>query len=154
MFERFAREARSAVEGARHEAVRRGDRRIGTEHLLLALLHDAGVADVVGVDAATAASIADRLDRQALAAIGLIVGPFDPSTPGAPASRVLRMTAGAKTVIQQSLLNATAEKARVITGRHILLALLDRPEPDPAASLLAALPVDPPLIRARLATAA
>ena len=43
MFERFARAARTAVEDARYEAERRGDRRIGSDHLLLALLGIYGV---------------------------------------------------------------------------------------------------------------
>ncbi|GAA1989164.1 Clp protease N-terminal domain-containing protein [Microbacterium pumilum] len=153
MFERFAREARSAVEGARREAGRRGDRRIGTEHLLLALLHDRAVAQTVGVDATAAEKAADQLDRDALAAIGLTIGEFEP-TGSAGARRVPRMTSGAKSVLQGALVTATAEKARAITSRHLLLALLDRHEPDPAAALLDALHVDPSLLRSRLTTAA
>ena len=54
MFERFAHTARTAVDCARHEAGRRGDRRVGTDHLLIALLQDAAVAQVTGVDALVA----------------------------------------------------------------------------------------------------
>ena len=54
MFERFSRSARAAVEDAVYEAGRRGDRRIGTEHLLLALLADDELAKIVGVDASAA----------------------------------------------------------------------------------------------------
>ena len=63
MFERFARAARIAVEDARYEAERRGDRRIGSDHLLLALLQDDELAQLVGVDAAAAHDAADQLDR-------------------------------------------------------------------------------------------
>jgi ATP-dependent Clp protease ATP-binding subunit ClpA len=150
VFERFAQAARSAVDGAKHEAGRRGDRRIGTEHLLLALLQDEAFAQLVGVDAATADETADRLDREALAAIGLAVGPFDSAPSSALARHNPRMTPGAKAVIQQALVNATTEKARAITTRHILLALLDRHDTDPAASLLAALNVDRSALRGRL----
>jgi ATP-dependent Clp protease ATP-binding subunit ClpA len=153
MFERFAQAARMAVEDARYEAGRRGDRRIGTEHLLLALLQDEGLAGIVGVDARTAQQAADQLDRDALAAIGVTLGEFRPTAGGAGTRSVPRMTHGAKAVLQQALGNATAEKARAITSRHMLLALLDRREPDPAAALFAALAVDEPVIRARLGAA-
>ena len=49
MFERFGGAARTAVEDARYEAERRGDRRIGSDHLLLALLRDDELAQLVGV---------------------------------------------------------------------------------------------------------
>lgn len=153
MFERFAREARIAVEDARYEAERRGDRRIGSDHLLLALLQDDELAQLVGVDAAAAHDAADQLDRTALAAIGLTLE-FQPTGRATLGRRVPLMTAGGKAVIQQALAKAAAEKARTITSRHLLLALLDRHEPDPAATLLAALSIDPPALRARLATTA
>jgi ATP-dependent Clp protease ATP-binding subunit ClpA len=150
VFERFAQAARSAVDGAKREAGRRGDRRIGTEHLLLALLQDDAFAQTVGVDAATADETADRLDRDALAAIGLTVGPFEPAPSSMRGRHNPRMTPGAKAVIQQALVHATTEKSRAITARHILLALLDRQDADPAASLLAALRVDRSALRGRL----
>lgn len=151
MFERFARTARAAVEDARLEAERRGDRRIGSEHLLIALLQNDGLAAVVGVDAQTARDTADRLDCSALAAIGLTLGEFRPATAGGVGRRVPFMTAGAKAVIRHSLTEASAEKARTITSRHMLLAVLDRHEPDPAATLLAELSIDPTALRERLA---
>jgi ATP-dependent Clp protease ATP-binding subunit ClpA len=154
MFERFAHAARTAVEDARFEAGRRGDRRIGSEHLLLALLQDDDLAQLVGVDAVAAHDAADQLDRTALAAIGLTLGEFQPTSRVALGRHASLMTSGAKAVIQQSLANAAAEKARTITSRHMLLALLDRPEPDPAATLLAALPIDQPALRSRLAAIA
>ena len=135
----------------RYEAGRRGDRRIGTEHLLLALLHDEALAQLVGVDAMTAQDAADQLDRDALRAIGLSLGAFQPTARAAIGRGAPRLTPGAKTVIQRSLAVATAEKARAITSRHLLLALLERNEPDPAAALLAALRIDEPTLRARLA---
>ena len=48
MFERFTKPARRIVVLAQEDANRRGDERIGDEHLLLAMLHrDVGVAGVV-----------------------------------------------------------------------------------------------------------
>ena len=153
MFERFAQSARTAVEEARNEAARRGDRRIGTEHLLLALLQDAELALIVGSNAAAAHHAADELDRRALAAIGLAVDGFQPGRHIA-LGRHAFMTSGAKTVLRQTLRHAAAEKARSITSRHILLALLDQSEPDPAAALLTALSVDLTALRQRLDAAA
>lgn len=153
MFERFARSARTAVDDARYEAGRRGDRRIGTEHLLLAVLEDDGIARAFGVDAETAREVADGLDGAALAAIGIETGDFRP-TGHAVLGRRVPLTAGAKAVLQQTLAQAAAEKARTITSRHIMLALLDRHRPDPAASVLAELPVDLEAARSRMSKAA
>jgi ATP-dependent Clp protease ATP-binding subunit ClpA len=153
MFERFAKSARVAVANARDEAERRGDRRIGTEHLLVALLQDEALARIVGVDATAAHQAAEDLDRAALVAVGLTFGEFEPRGSAALGRRVA-LTSGAKSVIAGALANTTAEKARAITTRHLLLALLDRHEPDPAAALLAALSVDRAQLRERLATAA
>lgn len=155
MFERFARAARTAVEDARYEAERHGDRRIGTDHLLLALLQDDEIAQFVGVNAVAARDAVDQLDGTALAAIGLTtIGKFQPSDRAALGRHVQRMTTGAKDVIRQSLANAAAEKAHTITSRHLLLALLDRHDPDPAATLLTALLIDRPALRVRLAATA
>jgi ATP-dependent Clp protease ATP-binding subunit ClpA len=150
VFERFARSARAAVEGARDEAARRGDRRIGSEHLLIAVLADDDLADQVGIDAERAKSAADRLDQTALAAIGLELGDFHPTPHPAPLGNATYMTTGAKAVIRQSLAKAAAEKSRTITTRHMLLALLERDAPDPAAALFAELDVTPEDLRARL----
>ncbi|WP_246837264.1 Clp protease N-terminal domain-containing protein [Salinibacterium sp. UTAS2018] len=149
MFETLTQSARTTVEDARHEAARRGDRRLGTDHLLLALLHEEELARAVGVDATSAAEAADQLDRDALTAIGLDVGTFCP-TAHAAASKRVPLTAGAKAALQQTLVSAAAEKARTVTSRHILLALLDRREPDSAATLLTALAVDRHAARDRL----
>ncbi|KHK95107.1 Clp protease [Microbacterium mangrovi] len=150
MFERFAQNARSAVEDARYEAERRGDARIGSEHLLIALLGDDTVAAASGVDAETARTAADRLDHEALVAVGLGTVEFRPLRPGRGGRRVRHFTAGARSVIAQSLSRATAEKSRTITVRHLMLSVLDRPAPDPAAAVWAALPVDTSAVRERL----
>jgi ATP-dependent Clp protease ATP-binding subunit ClpA len=153
MFERFARTARVAVEDARYEAARRGDRRIGTEHLLLALLQDDELADLVGIDAEAAHDRADELDRAALAAIGVELGGYRP-TGRAALSKSVPFTTGAKALMGQALSKAAAEKAKTITSRHFMLAILDLEAQDPAAALLASLAVDPVTMRTRLASAA
>jgi ATP-dependent Clp protease ATP-binding subunit ClpA len=141
MFERFADQARNAVTLAMSEAAWRGDRRIGTEHLLLGVLHDPEIVQIVGVNADTARNAADALDRKALAAIGLDIGDLE-LTSGGVGSKHPPFTSGAKEVMKRMLANTTAEKARRIAPKHLLIALLERQEPDPAASLLASLGVD------------
>ncbi len=61
---------------ARNEAVRRGDRTIGTEHFVLALLVDPAspAAGAIGCDLDTARRALDVLDTEALAAIGIDSG--------------------------------------------------------------------------------
>ncbi|MCU1478072.1 MAG: Clp protease [Subtercola sp.] len=149
MFERFAASARTAVEDARFEAERRGDRRIGTEHLLFAVLQDEKLAQLVGVDAVTAHEAAEQLDRAALVAVGLAFGESAPKGSTALGRRT-PFTTGAKAVLGGALAHAAAEKARTITSRHLMLALLDRPEPDPVATLISTLPVDRAVLSERL----
>ena len=141
MFERFASSTRAAVEHGVEEAGRRGDRRIGTEHLMLGILRDQDTAAVVGVTVADARSKADALDVKALEAIGLPVGDFRPAV----RPRNLKhtpFTSGAKAVLVRTLSFTTAERSRRIMPRHLLLALLEREQPDPAATLLAECGVD------------
>lgn len=152
MFERFADSARTAVEDANFEAGRRGDRRIDTAHLLVAVLHDETLARLVGLDAATARDAADELDRAALSAVGLDLGTFEP-TDETTVNKHISLTPGAKAALKQTLANATHEKSRKLTTRHMLLALLERREPDPAAVLLGTLLIDPQETRQRVATA-
>ena len=149
MFERFAQAARVAVDDARYEAARRGDRRIGTEHLLISLLEDEGNANALGVDAGAAREAADRLDRAALAAVGVDIGDLTASG-RRPVARHVPFTAGAKALMSDTLTQAAADKARSITPRHLMLAVLRRNAPDPAAALLGALAVDVTAARERL----
>lgn len=146
---RFADTARAAVEDASYEAGRRGDGRIGTEHLLLAVVQDETVARAVGVDRAAVLAAADELDRAALTAVGIDTGHF-PVNGHTTLGKQLPFTPGAKTVLQQTLVHATNEKAKNITCRHMALALLDRVDPDPAAAILTALSVDRGAARDRL----
>ena len=152
MFERFATAARTAVNGAADEALRRGDRRIGTDHLLLSLLTDPASAALLNTTADAARAAADNLDRQALLAIGIDIEDFQPTATPAAGKRP-SFTSGAREVLSRTLVLTAAEKARRIEPRHLLLALLERPHPDPAAALLTALGIDPATTRARLTTA-
>jgi ATP-dependent Clp protease ATP-binding subunit ClpA len=155
MVKRLSADARRAVlTSAAGETQRRGDRRIGTEHLLLGVLHDPGseVAQALGVDLGSARAASATLDRDALAAVGVDVdvehlGPL--SNVDGPHRRP-PLTSGARAVLQRSLHEARSVRSRSIETRHLLLALLARERPGPAAELLAALRVDPAAVRERL----
>ena len=56
---------------AREEARRCGDRRVGTDHLLLGLLHDPATVAVLGVSLEQCRQALDSLDRGALESLGL-----------------------------------------------------------------------------------
>ena len=131
---------------AQGEARRRGDRKVGTEHILLALLHDPESAKAVGRDLELARAALDALDRDALAAVGIRGVPELPAITRREPGR-LQLTPGAKSV----LVGAGKEAPGVrLAPQHVLLSLLRRDWPDPAAELLGAMGVDAGTVRQRL----
>ena len=93
------------VTAALEESRRRGDRRLGTEHLLLGLLHDPDSARALGKNVEEARAALDRLDRAALAALGIEVEGLRPAevpvrrgrlTPGA-------LTSNARAVVNEAI---------------------------------------------------
>ncbi|MFF4314641.1 Clp protease N-terminal domain-containing protein [Streptomyces sp. 900105755] len=149
MFEQFAAEARATVTSALEETTLRGDRRIGTEHLLLGVLHDPGAARALGTDLETARAALDTLDRSALAVVGIDVHGIDRSP--IPASRKRTpFTSGARAVLPRALAETKKAHSRRITPEHLLLALLDCEHPDPVATLLTELDIDRTAVRTRL----
>lgn len=152
-------DARKAVlAAAAAEAWRRGDRRLGTDHLLLGLLRagDPVIIRAIGVSLDDARSAASDLDRAALAAVGVqAAGPAHagglPEPPGS--TRLPPLTSAARAVLKRA-----ADKARTgplpgLQQRHVLLAVLSLEPPDPAAQLLAALGVQPWEARNRMISA-
>ena len=140
----------AAVTAALEESRRRGDRRLGTEHLLLGLLHDPdGVpARALGVDLDAARAALDRLDRAALAALGIDVEGLRPAV--VPPRRG-RLTPGALTSNARAVVNAAIRGVpRPRDPAGLLRALLTVSPPDPAADLLAELGVDRQAVRKRL----
>lgn len=138
------RDARaSTFEGATAEAQRLGDRRIGTQHLLLALLHNpiSPAAQTLDIDLGRARAALTELDRAALAAIGLDAAALD-----APVAVEIRrrppFTSGAKHVLHHATERAHKEGAGRVHERHLLAALLTLKPPDPAAQLFDALGID------------
>jgi Clp amino terminal domain, pathogenicity island component len=135
---------------AREEARRRGDRRVGTEHLLLGLLQEPEIAKVLGTSVQAGRNMLDSLDRKAVASLG--IGSF-PEIPPLPARDVparptvkavfkdrLPMTPASKRALQQA--GKPMRRGHHITAEQVLLRILDLSPPDPAALLLAGLDID------------
>jgi ATP-dependent Clp protease ATP-binding subunit ClpA len=135
---------RSLLLSAGEEARRRGDRRIGTEHLLLALLHDEGspAALALGAPLAEVRAKADALDLVALSAIGIEVDSLTPVSPVTSGRRLPPLTSGARAVLKRALDSAKPRRRGHLSSTHFLLALLALRAPDPAAALLDAVGVD------------
>jgi ATP-dependent Clp protease ATP-binding subunit ClpA len=153
MLKRLSADARKMVlTSAAQEARRRGDRRLGTDHLLLGLLHDvdSDVAQALGVDLQAARTVSDSLDRAALAAVGVNVAHISEPPASAFARRLPPLTSGARAVLKGAIDQTRRAKTPHIQTRHFLLALLARDRPDPAAELLVALGVDRSQVRGRL----
>jgi hypothetical protein len=151
----FAEVVSAALDEARH----RGDRRIGTEHLLLGLLRDPGSdpgstpARALGVDLTTARAALDDLELAALRSIGIDPGRIR-GLAGLPRRHppltVAALTSGGRAAVRRAV-DATTVRTRDTAPRHLLLALLDRTRPDPVATLIAQLGIDPAAVRERLA---
>ena len=153
MPKRLSVDARKLVlTSATGEARRRGDRRLGTDHLLLGLLHDedSPAAKALGVSLAGARAASDALDRAALAAVGVQVRTLGEGPPASFGRRRPPLTSGARAVFKRAIDEARPSRSGRIDTTCFLLALLSRQRPDPAAELLDALGVDPAAARKRL----
>lgn len=153
MVTRLSADARKMVlTSAAEEARRRGDRRLGTDHLLLGLLHDkdSRVAHALGIDLESARAASDALDRAALAAVGVNIAHLGEPPRPVFARRLMPLTSGAREVLKRTLEETRTTRASRIDTRHFLIALLARDCPDPAAELLRALGVDRSQVRSRL----
>ncbi len=144
---------------ATEEARRRGDRRTGTDHVLLALLEDPSIEVVLGVSLQQAREALESLDREALSALGLGSGTDAPplpmrAVPKKPTIRDimrkdrLRMTPAAKKVLEEA--SKPNRRRLQITAQQVLAQILTLQPPDPAAVLLGALGVDRVVARQRL----
>ena len=145
---------------ASEEARRRGDRRAGTDHVLLSLLEDSSIEVVLGVSLQQARQALESLDHESLGALGLGSGTDAPPlpmrvVPKKPTIRAvlndrLRMTPAAKKVLEEAV-KPMRQKTRV-TAQQVLAQILTLQPPDPAAVLLGALGVNTPEVRRRLDT--
>ncbi len=147
---------------AREEARRRGDRKVGTEHLILGLLREPVLAQALGCDLQTARDTLDAMDQDALAAVAIgaafnappipIDEPIKFSSKAAAFKAALRnhlpMTPAAKRAMESA--NKEIRRGRGTGDQQVLLTVLELEPPDPAAELLAALGVDRAAARQRL----
>jgi hypothetical protein len=141
---------------AGEEARRRGDRRTGTDHLLLALLEAPSIEALLGVSVQQARQALASLDHEALGAVGLGSGADAPllpmrAVPNNPRLRDiaqkdrLRMAPAAKKVLEEA---AKPNRRRLqITAQQVLAQILTLQPPDPAAVLLRALGVNTSEVR-------
>jgi hypothetical protein len=148
---------------ASEEARRRGDRRTGSDHVLLALFEDPSIEVVLGVSLQQARQALESLDHEALGALGLGSGTDAPplpmrAVPKQPRLRDLmlqkdrlRMTPVAKKVLEEAV-KPNRRKTQV-TAQQVLARILTLQPPDPAAVLLGALGVNTSEVRRRLDTA-
>ena len=144
---------------ASEEARRRGDRRTGTDHLLLALLEDPSAEAVLGVSLQQARQAHESLDQEALGALGMVSGTDAPALPMRAVPKKprlrdvakkdrLRMTPAAKKVLEEA---ARPNRRKLqITAQQVLAQILTLQPPDPAAALLGALGVNTSEVQRRL----
>jgi hypothetical protein len=136
---------------AGEEARRRGDRRTGTDHLLLALFEDPSIEAVLGVNLQRARQALASLDDEALATVGLRSGAVAPplamrAVPDKPRFRDvaqkdrLRMAPAAKKVLEEAV--KPNRRKTYVTAQQVLARILVLEPPDPAAVLLRALDVN------------
>jgi hypothetical protein len=144
---------------ASEEARRRGDRRTGADHVLLALLEDPSIEAVLGVNLQQARQALESLDHEALGTLGMGSSTDAPplpmrAVPKKPTIRAvmkkdrLRMTPTAKRVLEEAV-KPNRRKTQV-TAEQVLAQILILQPPDPAAVLLGALDVNRSEVRRRL----
>jgi hypothetical protein len=151
----------TTVAYAGEEARLRGDRRIGTEHLLLGLIREPELAAALGTDLGGAREALAELDREALAAVGIDPSAEPDAPPPPPAVRRrrrptvreltvdrVRLTPAATDALRSS--STGVRRGRRPEARRVLLALLELEPPDPAHALLGAIGVDRGAVRAAL----
>jgi Clp amino terminal domain, pathogenicity island component len=144
---------------ASEEARGRGDRRVGTDHVLLALLEDPSIEAVLGVSLQQARQALESLDHEALAALGLGSGADAPPLPMRAVAKKprirdiaqkdrLRMAPAAKKVLEEA--SKPNRRKLQVRAQQVLAQILILQPPDPAAVLLGALGVNTSEVRRRL----
>jgi ATP-dependent Clp protease ATP-binding subunit ClpC len=114
MFERFTEQSRRVVVLAQEEARILGHNHIGSEHLMLGLLHQQGsiAADVLASAGITVEAARSQVEE--------LAGPGDKLLP----SGHIPFTQRAKKILELSLREALEQKKSYIGTEHILLALM------------------------------
>ncbi|MGH8959496.1 MAG: Clp protease N-terminal domain-containing protein [Acidimicrobiia bacterium] len=137
-------------------ARRRGDLRIGTDHLLIGVVTTGNeIARAAGLSVEGLHEALDRLDGSALGAFGIDAEPealrsavAQPHRPGErPHRRILArhlpLSAGAKRSLEKSVRVALDLRHRRINTNHLLAALSTGGHNDPAVRLLRSTAIDP-----------
>ena len=144
---------------AGEEARRRGDRRTGTDHVLLGLLEDPSIEAVLGVSLQQARQALESLDQEALGALGMgsatdapplpmRVVPKKPTIRAVMKKDRLRMAPAAKKVLEEA--SKPNRRRLQVTAQQVLAQILTLQPPDPAAVLLGALGLNTSEVRRRL----
>lgn len=135
---------RVVLGAAADEARRRGSGRIGTQDLLLGILRDptSEAVAILDVDLAAARSAVDRLDRDALASIGVDLGPVELRPRRAVDRRRPPFTSGCRAALARAVRLTRAEERDRVEMRHLVVALLATDRPDPAGDVLDELHID------------
>ena len=150
MFERFTTEARRAVTMAAEQASERGEGRVGSEHVLIALFGTASSSSHVTALGLTSEQLRrslDELDEEALRSVG-VMGPL--GVPRKSRKGHIRFTGSAKEALVGALRHALELGDRRIGAEHILLGILDLPHTDRAIRVLGHVGSSPADLRADL----
>jgi ATP-dependent Clp protease ATP-binding subunit ClpA len=170
MFERFEPDARQAVTHARQEAGWAGQDKIRSEHMLLGLLREPGIAAdaliAAGLDVESVRRqvpqggryLTGELDGDALATLGIDLDAVRRATdaafgPGAldrapvPGRSRPPFADDAKQVLVGAVRGAQHEGRRTISSGHMLLGILDQPRSS-AVTVLKQSGADLPALRA------
>ncbi len=148
MFERFTRDARTAVVRAQDEARTLGDRTIGTQHLLLGVagtgddpaaraLRDSGLtAGALRRQVLSGAGAA--LDADALATLGIDLervrqateehfgsGALDPAPIGRSPRGHIPFSANSKKALELAVRSAQSSPSTTISTGHLLIGIID-----------------------------
>jgi hypothetical protein len=117
---------RMVLRSADEEARGRGDRRVGTDHLLLGLLHepDSPAARALGVSLEDVRMASETFDLAALAAVGVGVGAFRRRPALGPARGLLPLSSGARAVVERAVDEARPHRTGRLDTGHVLTALL------------------------------
>jgi ATP-dependent Clp protease ATP-binding subunit ClpA len=149
VFERFTREARQVVISAVEEADRRGDSRVGTDHLLVVIAQARSLAGIFPSPDEIRAQI-DRLDEEALRAVGLDPGLNDHERPSLGRGKHIPFTGASREALKRALKEAVAWGHRHIGVEHIALALVTGEPPDRALAIIDGLGLSADAIRTSL----
>ncbi|GAA4025563.1 Clp protease N-terminal domain-containing protein [Allokutzneria multivorans] len=138
-FTRYTDDARKVLVQAQEEARAAGNTEIGTEHILLGLLH---APEGLAAQALAAEGASEQVVR---AAVTQVLTPALPEVP-----EHIPFTGSAKKVIQLTLRESLRHNSKHIGTEHILLALL-REEAGTGAQVVTGLGVSREKVEARLA---